>query len=115
MVYLLLLLCLIAPLSADTNWPQWRGPDASGVSSEPNLPLEWSATKNVQWKTPIPGRGQSSPIIWGKRIFLTSSLEGDVLPGAKAATEEDFRTEYLDLILSVKTVAGPDEADFQFR
>src|SRR6266705_954008 len=68
------------------NWPQWRGPGGSGVSTEKNLPTEWSETKNVQWKTEIPGRGHSSPIIWGKRIFLTTSLEGPIVPGAKAVT-----------------------------
>ncbi|MBI1792194.1 MAG: PQQ-binding-like beta-propeller repeat protein [Acidobacteria bacterium] len=66
------------------NWPQWRGPESSGVSSEKNLPLEWSATRNIAWKTPVPGQGRSSPIVWGNRIFLTSAVEGDVLPGAKA-------------------------------
>ncbi len=68
----------------DTNWAQWRGPDGSGVSMEKNLPTEWSQTKNVQWKTAITGRGHSSPIIWGQKIFLTTSIEGPVVPGAKA-------------------------------
>src|SRR5215467_5605560 len=70
----------------DTNWPQWRGPDGSGVSNEKNLPTEWSETRNVQWKTEIPGRGHSSPIVWRNRIFLTTSIEGPVVPGAKAVT-----------------------------
>ncbi len=66
------------------NWSQWRGSDGSGVSSETGLPLEWNRDKNVLWKTPIPGRGHSSPVIWGDRIFLTTDLEGEVIPGAKA-------------------------------
>jgi outer membrane protein assembly factor BamB len=66
------------------RWPQWRGPGGQGVSAETGLPLEWSATENVRWKTPIPGRGHSSPIVWGQRIFLTTAVEGDVVPGAKA-------------------------------
>src|SRR6267378_1326537 len=57
-----------------TNWPQWRGPDGQGVSVEKGLPDEWSNTKNVKWKTPIEGRGFSSPIVWGKKIFLTTAL-----------------------------------------
>ena len=65
------------------NWPQWRGPEGQGVSTETGLPSEWSATKNIKWKTPITGRGHSSPIVWGKRIFLTSAIEGEVIPGAK--------------------------------
>jgi outer membrane protein assembly factor BamB len=65
------------------NWPQWRGPASQGVSEEKNLPTEWSSTKNIQWKTPIPGRGHSSPIVWGNKIFLTTSVEGPVAPNAK--------------------------------
>lgn len=70
--------------SPATNWPGWRGPNSAGISAEKNLPDEWSATKNVAWKTAIEGRGHSSPIIWDKRVFLTTSIEGDVIPGAKA-------------------------------
>lgn len=66
------------------GWPQWRGPNASGVSDEKNLPSEWSADKNILWKMPIPGRGHSSPVIWGNKIFLTTDVEGDIVPGAKA-------------------------------
>jgi outer membrane protein assembly factor BamB len=64
------------------NWPQWRGPAGQGVSPETNLPSEWSGTQNVAWKTPIPGRGHSSPIVWGNRLFLTTAIEGEVVkPG----------------------------------
>lgn len=68
----------------DPNWSQWRGSEGNGVSTEKNLPTEWSATKNIKWKTPITGRGHSSPIIWGKKIFLTTAIEGAIVPGAKA-------------------------------
>jgi outer membrane protein assembly factor BamB len=67
-----------------TNWPQWRGPDGQGVSVETGLPDEWSNTKNVKWKTPIAGRGHSSPIVWGKKIFLTTALDGAVIAGRPA-------------------------------
>jgi len=65
------------------NWPQWRGPEGQGISAEKGLPDEWSASKNIKWKTPIAGRGHSSPIIWGNKIFLTTALDGEVIPGAK--------------------------------
>jgi outer membrane protein assembly factor BamB len=68
----------------ESNWPQWRGPEGQGISTEKNLPDEWSQTKNILWKTALPGRGHSSPIIWGKKIFLTAAIEGPVVPGAKA-------------------------------
>jgi outer membrane protein assembly factor BamB len=62
------------------NWPQWRGPDSQGVSAEKNLPTEWSENKNVQWKTAIPGNGFSQPIIWDKKVFLTTAIEGAAAP-----------------------------------
>ncbi len=80
MRYLLVLLAFT--LWAD-NWPGWRGPTANGISAEKGFPAEWSPTKNVAWKTPIPGRGRSSPIVWGDRVFLTADIDGDILPGAK--------------------------------
>jgi outer membrane protein assembly factor BamB len=66
------------------NWPGWRGPDGQGVSPESALPAEWQPDKHVAWKTAIPGRGHSSPIVWNTRVFLTTTVEGDVIPGAKA-------------------------------
>jgi len=69
-----------------SNWPQWRGPQSRGVSEEKNLPDEWGPDKNIIWKTAIPGRGHSSPIVWGNKIFLTTSIEGEVVPGAKAVS-----------------------------
>ena len=57
---------------AGDNWPQFRGPNASGVSTNANLPDQWSATENVAWKADLPGRSWSSPIVWGNRVFLTA-------------------------------------------
>ncbi len=75
-----------ASAAAGANWPQWRGPEGSGISAERNLPDYWAENKNVRWKTPLPGKGHSSPIVWGKRVFVTTAIEGPVVPGAKAAT-----------------------------
>jgi len=66
--------CSGAVLGDDTNWPRWRGPQQNGHTADAGLPVEWSA-ENIVWKTPLPGVGQSSPIIWGERIFLTSALD----------------------------------------
>jgi len=77
------------------NWPQWRGPDGQGVSTEKNLPTEWSATKNIRWKTPLPGRSHSSPIVWGNKIFVTTAIEGPVVPGAKAVKHMVGDKEFL--------------------
>jgi outer membrane protein assembly factor BamB len=86
---------LSAGAATGTNWPAWRGPSGQGISEEKNLPKEWSATKNIKWKTPIAGRGHSSPIVWGNKIFLTTAIEGDIVPGAKAVTHIDEGKEYL--------------------
>ena len=59
------------------NWPAWRGPTADGYCLEKDLPAKWSPTENVRWKIALPGPGNSSPIVWGDRIFLTQSLDAD--------------------------------------
>src|SRR4030095_13842972 len=79
-----LLIALMFLIALPDNWAQWRGPGSQGVSSESNRPTVWSATRNIKWKIPIPGRGHSSPIVWENRIFLTTSIEGPVIPGAQA-------------------------------
>jgi outer membrane protein assembly factor BamB len=76
------------------NWPQWRGPDGTGVSKETGLPAEWSATKNILWKTPIPGQGHSSPAVWGNHIFLTADIAGEVVAGAKAVLHLENGKEF---------------------
>lgn len=57
------------------NWPGWRGPRGDGTSHEIGLPLTWSETQNLRWKTSLPGKGHSSPIVWGERVFVTTCLE----------------------------------------
>ena len=55
------------------NWPQFRGPEGAGIAANPDrIPRDWSASKNLVWKTELPGKGSSSPIIWENRIFVTS-------------------------------------------
>jgi outer membrane protein assembly factor BamB len=71
----LTLLLLLTSVVFATDWPQFRGPGGQGVSDEANVPLTWSETKNVRWKTAIPGRGWSSPVIQGDRIWLTTATE----------------------------------------
>jgi outer membrane protein assembly factor BamB len=60
--------------AASQNWPRWRGPDGTGHSSDADAPVKWDAS-SVVWKTPLKGRGQSSPIVWGDRVFLTSAVD----------------------------------------
>lgn len=66
-------------------WPQWRGPDGQGHAPDAHdLALEWSEEKNVAWKTPIPGRGWSSPVVADGLVWLTTALESEPSPEEKA-------------------------------
>ncbi|HXY33814.1 MAG TPA: PQQ-binding-like beta-propeller repeat protein, partial [Planctomycetaceae bacterium] len=73
----LVLLGAGATLSADDNWPQFRGPGSRGVSEDRDLPEVWSKTENVAWATKIPGRAWSSPVAWGDRVFVTTAIQLD--------------------------------------
>jgi outer membrane protein assembly factor BamB len=73
---------LTAPPAAAADWPQFRGPNGQGRVDDDVLPLHWSETESVMWKTPLPGRGWSSPVIAGERIWLTSAEE-------REATDEE--------------------------
>ena len=56
------------------NWPMWRGPQRNGISQENDLPTKWSQSENVAWRLPLPGVAPSTPVKWGDRIFLTSTV-----------------------------------------
>lgn len=62
------------------NWPAWRGPTGQGTSAETNLPVTWSATENVKWKVPLPDEGNSTPVIWGDKVFLTQAADKTTWP-----------------------------------
>ena len=76
------LVALLLAANPAENWPQWRGPLQTGASSTADPPQTWDAGgANVRWKTAIPGRGHSTPIVWGDRIFLTTAIAiGPALP-----------------------------------
>jgi hypothetical protein len=65
---------LLGSPAAAENWPQWRGPRGDGTSLEFNLPVHWSGTSNLLWKTAVPGLGHASPIVWSNRVFTASAL-----------------------------------------
>jgi outer membrane protein assembly factor BamB len=68
------LLAGLTPRASAENWPAWRGPRGDGTSLETKLPTEWSATRNVAWKTVVPGVGHSSPIIWEDWVFTATAI-----------------------------------------
>lgn len=79
------------PLSADNNWPAWRGPNGDGTVEATNLPVEWGPERNIVWKTAMPGWSGASPVVWEDRVFITSPSAteptGGVEPTAAAANE----------------------------
>jgi outer membrane protein assembly factor BamB len=108
---------LRAPAAAD-DWPQFRGPGGQGHSSEHGLPIEWSEQKNVAWKTPVPGRGWSSPVIGSGRVWVTSAttvqkdtslrlMAFDVETGKPALDVEVFRSRGTDLQNPKNSHASP--------
>ena len=110
---LLLLFFLILPAS---DWPQFRGPTGQGTSDEHGLPLNWGETTNVRWKVPIPGKGWSSPVIQGDRIWLTTATEDgkslraisvDRNTGAILQNVEVFRLKSAKLTNSKNSFASP--------
>ena len=84
--------------TAGDNWPQWRGPAGLGVSPSGGYAEEWSPTRNVAWKTPVEGRGHSSPVVWDNRVYLTTSVEGGPAPAGHKAIDHlgyDMKWGYL--------------------
>jgi outer membrane protein assembly factor BamB len=72
----LAMLILLAPYAVAEDWPAWRGPTGQGHSSETKLPLTWRPDKNVKWKIPLSEPGNSTPIVWKDKIFLTQANKG---------------------------------------
>ncbi len=111
-----LLLTGLPPVLADDAWPQFRGPTGQGVSDATGLPLEWSETQNVVWKTPIAGQGWSSPTVQGNQIWLTTAVdEGHSLhavcidrkSGQVLHDVEVFQVETLPKIHPTNSFASP--------
>lgn len=71
--FLLVLVCFAA-VHAEPYWPQWRGPLGTGVAPTAKPPIEWSEEKNIRWKVALPGRGHSTPIVWGEHVFVTTAV-----------------------------------------
>jgi len=65
----------VSGLKAEDNWPQFRGPNGDGHSDSTGLPLTWSETENVKWKTPIHGKAWSCPVVWGNQVWMTTATE----------------------------------------
>ena len=77
---MLAVLSIAGSIKAENNWPHWRGPHHNGISDAKNLPMKWSQTENIVWKTPLPSWSAATPIIWGDRIFIISPSKVEPKP-----------------------------------
>jgi outer membrane protein assembly factor BamB len=103
--------------TAAAQWPQFRGPTGQGHSDARGLPLEWGESRNVVWKTPVPGRGWSSPIVADGRVWLTTAVKEqggslrllafDVGTGRELVNAEVFHTRSGDPINAKNSLASP--------
>ena len=75
------------------QWPQFRGPHSNPVSDNPNLPVTWSKTQNVEWVADVPGVGWSSPVVWGTKVFMTAATSDQPMKPPSLGTE--FSNEYI--------------------
>lgn len=93
------------------NWPQWRGPLATGAAEKGNPPVIFSETKNLKWKTPIPGKGHATPVVWGNNIIVQTAVptteKGDTTLKSEASrmpgTSTNFIQEYKVILVDKET------------
>jgi outer membrane protein assembly factor BamB len=112
-----LLVFLLASVASAQDWPEFRGPGGQGHAPEQNVPLEWSESRNVFWKVPVPGSGWSTPVVAGGRVWLTSAIEQrgvslralafDVQTGQLVVNAEVFRMGSGGAINPKNTHASP--------
>src|SRR5438445_24122 len=95
---LLLIACFgfasVAPEAGHDNWPEFRGPTCDGHSTATGLPVRFSDTENVRWKTPIHDRGWSTPVVWGRQVWMTTATEDGRLMFAVCVDRETGKILY---------------------
>ena len=102
-LFLATLLLLSAPLFAAENWPQFRGPAGDGQSDATGLPVKFSETEKVKWKTPIHGKAWSSPVIWGSQVWLTTAKEDGTELGVVCVDKGSGKVLRDDVLFRVAT------------
>jgi len=99
-----------APVDLTRAWAQWRGPLANGVAPHASPPVEWSETRNIRWKTPLPGQGHASPIVLGDHIFVLAAVPVgepqtpvfDSAPGVHDSVPVTHRHQFVVLAINRK-------------
>ena len=75
-----------AETTKTAGWPQWRGPLASGEAPNAQPPTSWAEDRNIKWKVQVPGFGNSTPVIWGNRIYLATAITQAAAPSAETTS-----------------------------
>jgi len=95
--------------SAAQQWPQWRGPLGTGEAPAARPPLQWSAEKNVRWRTELPGEGKSTPVVWGDAIYVTTAVPVGPAPGSVQPQRDSARGvehKYAFTVLAIDRATG---------
>ena len=99
-VLLLLCTCLLGvSLAQAGNWPAWRGPNGTGVAQEKNLPVQWSKEKNVAWSVAMPDEGNSTPIVWGDKVFVTCATDGGKMRSLMCYHRDDGKLQWAKTVV----------------
>ena len=96
----LLLIAIPMPAFGESfpdNWHQWRGPNATGVSTTANPPVTWGEDENIKWKVAIEGQGTSTPIIWGDKVFVLTAINTGVKDPSIPDPEDQPKTNFFDI------------------
>src|SRR5262245_27975852 len=95
-IFSVVVLCLAAAAPADDfdrrkldNWHHWRGPLANGTAPNADPPISWDEVKNVKWKVALPGKGSSTPIVWGDQVFVLTATKTDRIAPESARPKAD--------------------------
>jgi outer membrane protein assembly factor BamB len=107
-----LAICLKPSLQAADHWPSYRGESAQGVAEGRPLPMTWNvpAGENVKWRTPVPGLGHSSVVVWGDKIFLTTAISGVRDPELKVGLYGDIKPVNDDSVHRFQVIALDKES-----
>src|SRR5262245_41747911 len=91
----LVLILAVTSRAADPTgpdgWPHWRGPLANGTAPKADPPTTWDAKTNIRWTADLPGKGSSSPIVWGDQVFVAAALETERQAKAEDLPQPDAR------------------------
>src|SRR5689334_22490719 len=81
------------PMPRLDNWPQWRGPLATGAAPHGDPPVRWDEKTNVKWKAALPGKGSATPVVWGDQVFVVTAVDTGRAADPSALPKPDPRFE----------------------